>query len=189
MGRFLGSLSSDSDGYTIGEMRVAHYNIPAASVVAADTDGLLDGTAFPAAAGTVSTFLNDMPYAMNVTAVASGTQTGDITVHGTNMAGEKISETLTMVSTTPVVGNVAFATVTSVDLPIKVGSETIDLGWGGKFGLPYMLAADELVFLKLFDAAADAGTVVVDADELEKNTFDPAGTPDGEKAIDLYIII
>lgn len=182
-------LRTEVPGLIADNMTIARYHIPADMVVAPDTDGLLDGTAFPAAAGSVTTFLKEMPYAMNVTAVASGTQTGKIKVWGTDMAGKEISEELTMTSATPVVGAKAFATVTKVDLPQKVASETIDLGWGGLFGLPYSLATDELVIIKLFDGAADAGTVAVDPDELAGNTFDPAGTPNGEKAIDLYIVI
>ncbi len=189
MGRFLGKLSSDVFGCDVDEIKIAHYNIPADKVVAADPDGLLDGEPFPDKAATVSTFLNKMPYAMNVTAVASGTQTGKITVHGTNMNGDPISEELTMNSSTPVVGSLAFADVNSVDLPQKVGSETIDLGWGNKFGLPYALTADELVIIKLFDNAANTGTITVDADEVEKNVFTLNGTADGKKPIDLYILV
>lgn len=189
MGRFLGQLSSDAFGKTVNEMKVAHYNIPAAQVVAPDEDGILDGTAFPAAAATVTTFLAQPPCAMTLTAVASGTQTGKVTIHGYDIGGNKISEELTMKSDTPVAGAKAFAQVTAIDLPIKVASETIDVGWGAKFGLPYKLAADELVILKLFNGAADAGTVTNDASDVAKNVYDPNGTPDGKKALDFYIIV
>jgi hypothetical protein len=67
--------------------------------------------------------------------------------------------------------------------------DQISVGWGDKFGIPYMLYADELVILKLFGKAADSGTVTNDADELEKNVFDPNGTPDGLNDIDLYIVV
>lgn len=67
--------------------------------------------------------------------------------------------------------------------------DKISVGWGDIFGLPYLLYADELVILKLFNKAVDTGTVVADDDEIEKNTFDPTGTSDGLKDIDLYIII
>jgi hypothetical protein len=189
MGRFLGQLSSDAYGATVDEIRVGHFNIPADKVVAPDADGILDGTAFPAAAGTVTTFLAQPPTAMTLTAVASGTQTGKVTIHGFDIGGNKISEELTMTSDTPVAGVKAFAEVTAIDLPIKEGSETIDVGWGAKFGLPYKLAADELVIVKLFNGAADAGTVTNDATELAKNVYDPNGTPDGEKALDFYILV
>lgn len=67
--------------------------------------------------------------------------------------------------------------------------DQISVGWGDIFGLPYLLYADELVILKLFDKTADTGSVVADDNEIEKNTFDPNGTPDGLKDIDLYIIV
>lgn len=189
MGKFLGKLSTDAAGVSVDELKIGHFNIPAAKVVAPDADGILDGTAFPTAAATVTTFLAQPPCAMTLTAVASGTQTGKVTIHGLDIGGNVISEEITMTSTTPVVGAKAFSRVTAVDLPAKVASETIDIGWGAKFGLPYKLAADELVIVKLFDGAADAGTVVADASEVAKNTFDPAGTPNGEKAIDLFILV
>ena len=189
MGRFLGRLSSDAFDEVVNEMKIGHYRIPAAKVVAADPDGILDGTAFGAAASTVTTFLAQPPCAMTLTAVASAAQTGKVTVYGFDIGGNKISEEFTMDGTTPVPGVKAFASVTSVALPIKAGSENIDLGWGASFGLPYMLTADELVIVKLFNAAADTGTVTVDDDELCKNVYVPNGTPDGEKALDFYIIL
>jgi len=70
-----------------------------------------------------------------------------------------------------------------------VAEDKISIGWGKKFGIPYMLSADELVILKLFDNAADSGTITNDADELEKNVIALNGTPDGTKPIDLYIIV
>ena len=48
--------------------------------------------------------------------------------------------------------------------------------------MPYKLAADELVIVKLFNGSADAGTVANDATAVEKNTYVPNGTPDGEKS-------
>ena len=78
---------------------------------------------------------------------------------------------------------------TSANTTAGVPYDEISVGWGDKFGLPHMLYADELVILKLFGKAADTGTVTEDADELEKNVFDPNGTPDGQNDIDLYIVV
>ena len=78
---------------------------------------------------------------------------------------------------------------TSANTTPGVATDQISVGWGDIFGLPYLLYADEQVILKLFNKAVDTGTVVADDDEIEKNTFDPTGTPDGEKDIDLYIIV
>lgn len=189
MGRFLGKLSSDAYGVTVNEVKIGHFHIPAAQVVAPDTDGILDGEAFPATAGTVRTFLAQPPCAMTLTAVASGPQTGKIKIHGFDIGGNQISEELTMNGATAVAGSKAFAQITAIDLPVKVGSETLDVGWGDKFGLPYKLAADELVIIKLFNGAADSGTVTNNADDLAKNVYDPNGTPNGEKALDFYILV
>lgn len=78
---------------------------------------------------------------------------------------------------------------TSTTNPSGVPADTLSLGFGDVFGLPYKLTADELVIVKLFNNAVDAGTVAVDPDYIEKNTFDPAGVIDGQKPIDLYIIV
>ena len=67
--------------------------------------------------------------------------------------------------------------------------DKVSVGFGKKFGLPYKLTADELVILKLFDNAVDAGTVTADDDEIEKNVYLVNGTPDGLKPLDLYIIV
>lgn len=70
-----------------------------------------------------------------------------------------------------------------------VAEDKVSVGIGKKFGIPYMLPADELVIVKLFDNTADTGTVTPDADELEKNVIALNGTPDGLKDIDLYLIV
>jgi hypothetical protein len=180
MGRFTGELATDVYGTTADEGKLAVITLSALQAVAADTDGLLDGTALPAAAANYTTFAHAMPYARNITAVCSDTQTGDMVVTGTNLNGEVITETITLTSATPALGAKAFKTVTNINLPIKAGSETIDVGWGDILGLPYMLSAKPILW------AADDGviettvpTVVVDADELEKNTIDLHTAMDG----------
>lgn len=77
----------------------------------------------------------------------------------------------------------------AVDTVAGVAEDKVSVGLGKKFGIPYLLTADELVIVKLFNLTADTGTVTADADELEKNVIALNGTPDGEKAIDLYIIV
>jgi hypothetical protein len=67
--------------------------------------------------------------------------------------------------------------------------DRISVGWGKSIGIPYRLPADELVILKLFDNAADSGTVTPDATDIERNVIALAGTPDGTKPADLYILV
>jgi hypothetical protein len=84
--------------------------------------------------------------------------------------------------------NVSLGSIT-VNTVSGVVEDQVSVGLGKKFGIPYMLTADELVIVKLFNNAADSGTVTEDADEIEKNVIALNGTPDGLKPIDLYIIV
>lgn len=77
----------------------------------------------------------------------------------------------------------------AVDTVSGVAEDKVSIGVGKKFGIPYMLPADELVIVKLFGNAVDSGTVTADADELEKNVIALNGNPDGLTPIDLYIIV
>lgn len=188
MAKFLGILPTDVYGITMNEMKVGHIQYTAAQMVAADPDGLLDGTALPAEATASTTFLNAMPYARNLTFVCSDTQTGDVTITGTNIADEVITEIVTLTSATPAAGAVAFKTVTSILLPEKVGSETIDVGWGELVGLPYKFAAKPLVFA-LNDGAVDTTpALTIDDDEIEKNVVDFNGSLDGS-VMDLFFVL
>lgn len=107
---------------------------------------------------------------------------------------------ITLAAKTPAANDSTLAmAVTAGSTGVTVGSSTngttgvpydkVSIGWGVKFGLPYMLYAAELVFIKLFNKTADTGTITNDADELEKNVFAVNGTPDGAKDIDLYIAV
>lgn len=187
--RYAGQLSTDVYGILADQAKLAHLQLSAAQAVAADTDGLLNDTALGTGATTVTTFLNAMPYPRNVTIVASATQTGKATVYGTNIADEVISEELTINSDTPVVGAKAFKTVTSIVLPVKAGSETVDVGWGDKIGLPFMLSARPLLWATV-DGVIETTvpTMVVDADEVEKNTIDLNTGLNGQ-IIDLYLAL
>lgn len=77
----------------------------------------------------------------------------------------------------------------SVDTVSGVAEDKVSVGVGKKFGIPYMLSADELVIVKLFNNSADTGTITPDDDEIEKNVIALNGTPDGLKPIDLYILV
>lgn len=189
MGKYLGMLSADAFTASVAEMKVGHYNIPAAKVVAADADGILKTEALGTAAKTVTTFLAQPPCAMTLTCVCSATQTGKATIYGHDIGGNEITEEVTLNSATPVLTVKAFADVTKVVLPIKAGTETITIGWGTGFGLPYKLSFATQVIIKLFNGAADSGTVTANATDLAKNVLALNGTADGTKAIDLFMVV
>lgn len=189
MSRYPGKLTSDVYGILVDEMRVAHIGLSAAQTVASDPDGLIDAKALTAAAQTITTFENDMPYARNITVVASAATTSVVTIYGTNLADDPISESITMDGASAKAGAKAFKTVTSIVLPIAEGVETVDVGWGEKLGLPYMMATKPLAFA-LDDGAIEttAPVVTVDSDELEKNVIDLHTDMDGS-VIDIFLVI
>ncbi|MHB1153560.1 MAG: hypothetical protein ACYCWE_20945 [Eubacteriales bacterium] len=302
----IGTIRSDAGNFPVDRGFIAHYNIPAAKVTAESDTAVLALTTLTDEVQEITAGINPITTPRNVKVDASAAITTDVTIHGTNFAGEEIEETLTLNGTTAVAGTLAFASVTSVELPIAtttpakqkatvavtqgaqaagstvftfvsaatgaafditvafligddttaeactklcaglnanaafaakftatpstanvliesklylaqdatinltvktagtsaitVGAITVDtvagvaedkvsVGVGKIFGIPYLLTADELVFVKLFNNSADTGTVVADDDEIEKNTIALNGTPDGLKPIDLYIIV
>lgn len=67
--------------------------------------------------------------------------------------------------------------------------DEVSIGWGSSIGIPYKLAADELVIANLFNNSDDAGTVTNDPTYIEKNVFAVVGTLDGTAPLDLYIIV
>lgn len=78
----------------------------------------------------------------------------------------------------------------TIDLTTTVGKcDEVSIGWGKKIGIPYKLAADELVIANLWNNADDNGAVTNDATYLENNVFAVAGALDGTAPLDLYIIV
>ncbi len=78
---------------------------------------------------------------------------------------------------------------TSVDTIPGVAYDTVSIGVGKKFGLPQIAYNAACMLLALFNASADTGgTLAVDDDEVEKNLYSCAGTPNGSKLLDLYYL-
>lgn len=192
-------IQTNADGVAVDRAFLAHILIP--KPLAADSDGMIDGaecTTGENAEDLVLTEFDEQPdWPRNIVVVLAATTEGDIAageivVAGKNFAGEDITETHTVTADTAgtFTGSIAFKEVTSVTVPVQDGdSVTVDVGWGKVFGIPYLLEADEQVLVKLFNKSADNGTVTPDATDIEKNVISIAGTPDGEKDIDLYLIV
>ena len=192
MNRFIGQLNTDVYGISADEAKVAHLSYTKEQACAADADGLLDGIALTAAAQTITEFLSEMPYARNITVVASDStgENAKVVVHGTNIKNEAISEEFTLAGTSAKVGNKAFKTVTKITLPIAVGTETIDVGWGDKIGLPYIFDVKPLCFATQAGALETTPpTLAIDDDEIEKNTITLATALHDDKAIDVYLVL
>jgi hypothetical protein len=144
----------------------------------------------------VTTGITNPDVARNVTATAGGTA-GDIkaitvTVAGTNVFGEAISEVLpafTVNTAGDVTGSKAFATVTSITIPAHDGlGATTSVGVGAKLGLPVTLPRKSFVGAWNDNAAETISASVVDDDEVEKNTVTMTTAHDGAKVflLDYY---
>jgi hypothetical protein len=78
---------------------------------------------------------------------------------------------------------------TSANTTAGVGYDTVSVGVGTKIGIPHIVDYASLMILALFGGSADTGgSLAVDADEVEKNLYTPAGTLDGTTLLDLYYL-
>jgi hypothetical protein len=134
---------------------------------------------------------SDYPRTTTIKGNAEGIA-GDVMVYGTNIDDEEISETIALDGTTEVEGAVAFKTRGLIIFPQKTNAsgDTVSIGVGNKVGLPHIAYNASCLLLALFDGSADSGgSLAVDADEIEKNLYTPAGTFDGEKVLDLIYLV
>jgi hypothetical protein len=168
---------------------VGHYQITPDAVSAV---AVLAATALTDAVQTITAGIThpDYPRTVTVKGNAAGIA-GDVVITGTNAAGAVITDTIALNGATEVEGIKAFKTVTSVALPVETntGTDTVSVGIGKKFGMPAILYNAACLLVKLFNGAADTGSLTVDGDELEKNLFALNGAPDGVKVVDLFFIV
>lgn len=119
---------------------------------------------------------------------------GNITITGTNIAGDVVSEDIAVVADqahdTKSVGDVAFATITAISIPQQEGADAeFYIGYGKKLGLPY--ARETLPVIATYHDTtleATAATVAADADNLEKNTVALDTALDGSQ-VDVYLVV
>lgn len=175
---------------------VKRLSLSGAEAATADTDGVHAAHTDDGAEEVLTTGITNPPYPRNVTATAGGTADDikaiQVTVEGTNAAGEAISETLpafTVDTAGTVQGNKAFKTVTRITIPAHDGTgATTAIGFGDKLGLPDKLPTNTVLFAVLNGTReATAPTVVADADELEKNTVDLNSSLNGSP-VDIYYV-
>lgn len=197
MDRYTGKLETDVFGIVADDARLAHLHFDADMAAPADDDGIHAGIAGATSAQVVTADIANPPYPRNITVTPADTtddvKAGTIVVHGTNIADEPISEDFAFAAnaTTAKTGVKAFKTVKSIDVPAQDGTGcTFKVGFGVKFGLPFLLDAVPPVlcwFNRLFESTMP--TVTADADEIEKNVFSINGTLADNKMIDLYVLL
>jgi hypothetical protein len=163
-----------------------------------------DDTAVALASGatggydTITTGLTDPPEPRTITATAAGTA-GDVAnvavnVYGTDFDDQEIEEELPYFTANSnmanvVTGSKAFKTVTKVLLPAHDGADaTTAIGFSDIFGLPYKLGNKMLRVA--FDGAWEATAPTINiSDTLCLNTIDIVGTPNGEKDVDIIMLV
>lgn len=170
--------------------------------VAAGAGTLGTGLAGPTSASAVvitSGFTQpDVP--RNISMTPTGT-TGDvescvITLTGTNIKGQVITDTLTFSADASTIqsGTKAFKTLTSISFPADCESggfaATWSVGVGEKIGLKQCMAnAGDWAWSSVGGTyESTRATVVVDADEVEKNTADFNGTMNGTNRFIGYFV-
>jgi len=189
-------ISTDVAGVTADRGFIANLAwtaLEAAAASATAVHAAITGSA--EAVTTVTTGITNPPCARSLTVTPGGTTDDvaacDITITGTNINGETISETFAFLAnaTGATAGAKAFKTVTSISIPIQDGAAaTFSVGTGQLIGLPYMLTKKR-VLVTLNDGAVDtAPALAISASALESNTVDFNGSLDGS-VMDMSIIV
>lgn len=150
------------------------------------------------AAVTVSSFVAQPDVPRNLV-ITPGSTTADVAactvvVNGTNFAGQVISEDFAFLAnaSSATTGAKAFKTVTSVVFPANCEDTPFTASWsvgyGEKLGVKNCLAKKGHVVHSTLngDKEATGPTMVVDDDEIEKNTADLNGTMNGSNDFELF---
>jgi len=177
---------------------IAHFQVAALLATVASAAGIHAAISCSATLVTaITTAITNPGVPRNITATAGGTA-GDIkavqvTVTGTNYAGEVITEALpafTVDTAGIVTGSKAFKTVTSISIPAMDGTSAIvAIGFGEKLGLPYKLAHNTILNT-YFDNLKEgtAPTVTTSTTAIDGNTID-LNSALNSKAVDVYLIV
>lgn len=194
MGRYPGAVTCDLSGQLLPELKpVLALDLTAVEAAGPDTDGILDGTAASTTKATVVTTLPSQPpqtRGLTFTPDAAA-DTGNIVVVGTNIDDEVITDTIATDAANAVTSALAFKTVTSITFPKEDSSVNWDVGWDERLGLPFILA-EKPFYLEMFNNIIEIGTagaLSYDADEIEKNMYDPQGTLNGAKPLRLLLFL
>lgn len=113
-------IRSDIPGVALDRSFLAHYHIDAEDAPAASSDGVHAAMNLGAAAQAITTGITNpaVPRNIRIDGNVLGID-GVVKITGTNFAGEVITEEITANGTTAKDGNLAFKTVTQIDLPIQ----------------------------------------------------------------------
>ena len=202
MARFFGKLPTNAQGVTTVELKPVYWDF--GKPAAADADGILAAAAAAATAveldenDWVEAFDGELDVPRQVAVVASEGATSieendTVTIYGTNIADEPISEVLKFAAEQSTAKNTAqaFKTVTKVIIGESAVGVKFNVGWTDVLGLPFKLAATEKMALEYGAGVLQttAGTFAVDASVLGKNTYAPNTQLNGSNTVQLILFL
>jgi len=166
-----------------GAVYVQQWTNPAGSSATA----VLAATNLTSGTQTITSGITNPDFPRNVSITGGAAlMAGNVVITGTNIRGATITETIALSGTSTVVGNKAFATVTSIQLPALTNdtNDTVSVGIGVKLGLERMLAAD-LVLATSVNGTYEATrpTIAKSTSAIESNTISTNTAPNGSKPI------
>ena len=190
---FIGQHIKTNAGDSVDHGFIAHYQISAANAVAAGAATILASTVLVAAPATIlpaaMAAQPPTPRVLSITGNAA-TVAGNVVINGTDASGAVLVDTIAANGVATVLGTKAFATVTSIVLPVAVNpADEISVGLSDKFGIPYLLPYST-VLLILNNAAATtvAATSGFSATVLADNFIDPTAALNAAQ-VDVYLIV
>jgi len=202
MARFFGKLPTNAQGVTAVELKPVYWDF--GKPAAADADGILAAAEAAVTAveldedNWVTAFDGELDVPRQVAVIASEGATSikkddTVTIYGTNIADEPISEVLKFAAAqaTAKVTAQAFKTVTKVIIGESAVGVKFNVGWTDVLGLPFKLAATEKMALEYGAGALQTtpGTFTVDASVLGKNTYDPQTSLNGSNTVQLILFL
>lgn len=183
-------LKTNSD--PVDQAFIAHFQVSSANAVASDTDGVHASVSLTASAQAVTTGIANPAVPRNITVTGSAAGiAGNVTVTGTNYAGNAITETIALSGASTVAGTKAFKTVVSIAFPAKTNTsgDAVTVGFGSVLGLPFKLAHNTAIAAYLDNTKeSTAPTVTTSASALESNTISLSSALSG-KVVDAYFMI
>lgn len=164
-------------GYNVQRLLWWRYVISAANAEAPGATTIHAAITMTTAVQTITTGITN-PKAPRTLSLVAGhaDEKNTVTIYGTNINDDPISEAITLKGTDAVAGTKAFKTITSIVVPVRVQATTptVTIGTTDAYGLPLCLPATACLYASYHGGTLEAtpATVVVDSDEVEKNTAD-----------------
>jgi len=114
------TIQTNAEGVSVDRGFIAHYHIPGEDAPPASSDGVLPATNLGAETQEITAGITNpaVPRNIRIDGNVDGI-TGKVKITGTNFAGKVITEEIQANGTTAKDGNLAFRTVTKIELPIQ----------------------------------------------------------------------